>query len=300
MSQTAAQHPLSTESAPSPSRFRLGTDEHRTAFCRMLLDTHDRYKPAVIPWPVLAPDALKRLTGLPIWDLAVQTEGNASLRVGSYAALLTDPLLKEAVEMNAFEERRHKEVLSNMVRFYGIQLKPEPEYLPPKEPEWGFMRTGISECIDSFFAFGLFAIAKRSGFFPEELVEVFEPVIQEEARHILFFVNWFAWRRRQLPLWRRPYFYARVLVVIAAILRDRLQTGKDIGGGDNFTMDGHKNFADNLSIRDLMEIALSENDRRMLPYDPRLPRPNLIPFLVRLFRPLLGKPKAAAVTTAAR
>ena len=34
----------------------------------------------------------------------------------------------------------------------------------PRDPEFAFMRTGYSECIDSVFGFGLFAIAKRSGF----------------------------------------------------------------------------------------------------------------------------------------
>ena len=48
-------------------------------------------------------------------------------------------------------------------------MAPEPEYRRPRDPEWAFMVTGFSECIDSFFAFGLFALAQRSGYFPPAL-----------------------------------------------------------------------------------------------------------------------------------
>src|SRR6266550_666256 len=133
----------------------LGSEAHKEAFCRMLIDTHNPYRPSVVDWPVLAPEARNRLISLPIWDIAMQTEGNASLRVLSYAETIDDALLREAVEIDGFEETRHKQVLSNLVQAYGIPLAPEPEYLRPRHPEWAFLLAGFCECVDTFFAFGL-------------------------------------------------------------------------------------------------------------------------------------------------
>ena len=285
--------PLAAISASSGAQslpegpIRIGSDAHKTLFCRTLLDTFDPYKPAVIDWPELDAQARARLVSLPIWDIAVQTEGRARLNVASYAAVTSDPLLRKAVELNAFEEGRHKHVLSNLVAAYGIALAPEPHYVVQGDPEWAFMVTGYSECIDSFFAFGLFESAKRSGFFPQALVDTFEPVIQEEARHILFFVNWAAWHRRTMPLWRRPFFELKVLAVWLFLIWERIGIARDAGGGvqdNNFTMSGAKSLGDDIDVARLIELCLAENSRRMSRYDPRLLRPFAVPALARWVR----------------
>ncbi len=271
---------------------RFGSDQHKNLFCRTLLDTHDPYKPAVIDWPALEPQVRDRLVGLPIWDIAVQTEGRAKLNVEAYAAVTADPLLREAIELNAFEEGRHKHVLSNLVAAYGIELAPEPIYVVRGDAQWAFMVTGYSECIDSFFAFGLFESAKRSGFFPESLVQTFEPVIQEEARHILFFVNWAAWHRRNMPLWRRPFFELKVLAVWIFLIWERISIARDVGGGaqdNNFTVTGAKSVGDEIDVAELIEICLAENARRMGRYDRRLIRPAFVPAVAALARRLMRK-----------
>jgi hypothetical protein len=265
----------------------LGSDAHKTLFCRTLLDTFDPYKPAVIDWPQLDTETRERLVSLPIWDIAVQTEGRARLNVASYAAVTPDPLLRKAIELNAFEEGRHKLVLSNLVAAYGVTLAPEPQYVVQGDPEWAFMVTGYSECIDSFFAFGLFESAKRSGFFPAALVDTFEPVIQEEARHILFFVNWAAWHRRTMPFWRRPFFEIKVLAVWLFLIWERIGIARDMGNGvqdNNFTVTGAKSVGSDINIGELIDICLAENQRRMSHYDLRLLRPTFVPALARLAR----------------
>ena len=252
-----------------------------------MLDTFNPYKPAVIDWPKLDSETRDRLVKLPIWDIAVQTEGKARLNVASYAAVTTDPLLRKAIELNAFEEGRHKHVLSNLVAAYGIRLAPEPEYAVQGSPEWAFMVTGYSECIDSFFAFGLFESAKRSGFFPEALVDTFEPVIQEEARHILFFVNWAAWHRRTMPLWRRPFFELKVLAVWLFLIWERIGIARTVESGaqdNNFTVTGAKSVGDDIDVAELIDLCLAENERRMSPYDARLLRPLAVPVAARFAR----------------
>ncbi len=272
----------------------VGSEAHKRLFCRMLLDTHNPYKPAVIDWPPLKPDEQARLTGLPIWDMAVATEGRARIRVLSYAARIADPLLKQAVELDGFEEGRHKEVLGNLVQAYGITLAPEAPYPPPRDAEWAFMVTGYSECVDSFFAFGLFELARRSGYFPPELVDTFEPVMQEECRHILFFVNWAAWHRRNLSWPRRLWFDIRRVGVFIRLVKERINLAR--GGEDNnFTVTGHQSMDIDIDAGGLMRTCLAENDRRMAGYDPRLLRPQIIPRLVRLaLRLHMMRPKQAA------
>jgi hypothetical protein len=271
----------------------LGSEAHKQAFCRMLLDTHNPYRPSVVDWPILEPEARNRLVSLPIWDIAMQTEGNATLRVLTYAKTVTDPLLREAIEIDGFEETRHKHVLSNLVQAYGIQLAPEPEYRPPRHPEWAFLLAGFCECVDTFFAFGLFALAKRSGFFPPELVDTFEPVVQEEGRHILFFVNWVAWRRRNLPLWRRVLFAAKILSVWAFLIWERIGVARGIDGAaagsgsqdNNFVFTGSKAIGrGDVSAAAVIDICLSEHERRFSGYDPRLLRPSVMPRVMRFVR----------------
>ncbi len=301
MSSPALSFPdLSVDTGPWPPRdraIRFGTEEHKRLFCKTLLDTFDPYRPAVIDWPKLSDDARDRITSLPIWDIAVQTENRAGLNVCTYAEGIDDPILKKAVELNGFEERRHRHVLSNLVEAYGIKLAPEPTYPRPKDPEWAFMVTGYSECIDSFFAFGLFETARRTGYFPDELVETFEPVIREEGRHILFFVNWVAWYRRNMPFWRRPWFELKVLAVWIFLIWERIGIAGDVSNGvqdNNFTMTGANQLGADINIGELADVCLAENDRRLSPYDPRLKRPRFVPAMIRLARPFLGRAKQPA------
>ena len=166
-------------------------------------------EPAVIDWPKLDEQTRDRLVGLPIWDIAVQTEGQARLNVASYAAQTRE----------------------------------------------------------------------------------------EEARHILFFVNWAAWHRRTMPLWRRPFFELKVLAVWIFLVWERIGIARNVGTGaedNNFTLTGAKSVGDDIDAAELIDICLAENNRRMSLYDPRLLRPFAVPALAgfarRFIKPAAKRP----------
>src|SRR5262245_15562274 len=109
---------------------KIGSEDHKRLFCRALLDTFDPYKPALIAWPLLAPDALARLTGLPFWGIAVQTEERATVHIANMAKETSDPLVREALELIAFEENRHRRVLEGLIAHYGIKHEEPEPYTP--------------------------------------------------------------------------------------------------------------------------------------------------------------------------
>jgi hypothetical protein len=134
--------------------------------------------------------------------------------------------------------------------------------------------------------------------------------MQEEGRHILFFVNWAAWHRRRLPLWRRPWFMLRVLAVWAFLIWERIGIARGVGAtvaaedrqttaqDNNFTLNGSKAVGNvDISPAELLGICLAENERRLSGYDPRLLRPQVVPRLMRWAHRLLRWRSSVAATT---
>jgi hypothetical protein len=265
----------------------VGSPEHRRLLGQFFLDTFVDYVPEQMQWPALTDEELTRLRGLPFWQEAVSTENVTSNTVAAAAALEGDPLVRKAIELQGFEEMRHARLLVALTSHYRIPVEPPPRFTP-RSLESDFLFAGFGECFDSFFAFGLFALARQSGFFPPALVKLFEPVMQEEARHILFFVNWVKYRRSQLPWWRRPLFRLRCASIILKQVASRVKTARSMGkpqpagSGENFTLTAHQDLATEVTLHRLLELCLHENERRMAEYDSRLKRPRLVPGIARL------------------
>ncbi len=275
-------------------RLRAGSPEHKRLLAEFFFATHLEYDPERIDWPRLSHEELRRLTGLPFWQEAVSTENVTSNTVTAAAALEADPLLRRAIALQGLEEQRHARLLAALTAHYRIPIKFPAPYAP-RNLEDDFLFAGFGECFDSFFAFGLFALARESGYFPAALVTVFDPVMEEEVRHILFFVNWVKARRMQLAWWKRPAFRARCAWIIVKQVASRVKTARGLGGGgtpasgENFTLTAHQDIGAPVTLHGLLARCLAENDRRMARYDARLLRPRLVPGIARALIRILPK-----------
>jgi hypothetical protein len=262
---------------------KIGSAEHKQLFCRQFVASHRQFDPAAISWPDLDAAALRRLRGIPFWQEVLYTERRAGAIVAAFAQTVADPLVREAVALQGFEEARHAELLRVMIGRYGIAAEERPldERLDGDLCR-AFADFGYGECLDSFLGFGVFNIARRSGFLPEPLFEIFDMLMREETRHIVFFVNWMAWQQvagGRSAQWLRGMTAARHYCRAILRLVGTVRRGRHANDGKDFSATQASVFLDGFRFRALVEACCAEHERRMREFDPELLQPRFLPRL---------------------
>ncbi|HUO94093.1 MAG TPA: ferritin-like domain-containing protein [Rhizomicrobium sp.] len=261
---------------------KIGSDQHKELFCRLFMQSHQPFEPEALPWPELDADALTRLRSVPFWQEVLHTEMRAGRIVNAFAPTIEDPALREAVALQGFEEARHAMLLRVMIERYGVEIEPkEPDPLP-EDIETAFIDFGFGECLDSFLGFGAFKIARQSQFLPEQMFQIFETLMYEETRHIVFFINWMAWRETQkgrnafvLRSANSLRYYGRALGRLAGVIR----RGAEVNDGKDFSATQASVFLEGFTFRRFVEDCHAENLRRMESFDPQLLQPRFLPAL---------------------
>ena len=259
---------------------KIGSDEHKELFCRLFTESHQHFEPARLPWPDLDDAALARLRAVPFWQEVLNTELRAGRIVAAFAPTLGDTLLREAVALQGFEEARHAELLRVMIARYGIEATELPAAPDATDVETAFIDFGFGECFDSFLGFGAFKIARQSHFLPDGMFDIFETLMYEETRHIVFFINWMAWReaRHGRPwAWARSmtslWYYGRALKRLVGTAR----RGAELNDGKDFSATQASMFLDGFTFSRFVADCHAENLRRMAGFDPLLLQPRLLP-----------------------
>jgi hypothetical protein len=282
---------------------RIGSEEHKQLFCQSFMDSHRVYEPEQMSFPQLDSETLDRLRSIPFWDEALHTERKAGKMLEAYAATVKDPVIQAAIALQGREEARHGRLIGHLINHYGIELPQRPERELPTHLEPAFIKFGYGECFDSFFAFGLFAIARESGVMPEVFFTIFDPILDEEARHMVFFINWIAYK--QINEGSGAFRHLNSLWQYAGAVQRRLDNlkgsgkKKKDGTQKGFTATGAKSFMMGLTLEKFLHTCIAENDRRMSIYDDRLLRPEVLPILSGLgLRAINLLPKKKSRSTA--
>ncbi len=261
-------------------------DEYRSLITTSFVDTHDPYDIDAVSWPELDDDTRSWLGNLPIWDDAVQAEQDTAVIVGAMVHAEPDPVFREAIALQAYEEERHARLVRSLTRNYGFSVHPHESPIP-KQPVWAFLVSGWGECIDSFFAFGLFKMAEQLPFLPKELLRLFDVVMREEARHIVFFENWSRYRRLKgsipLSVALRAENASAALVHVAGRAAAGIQLARQKKPGTNFILSG-AHTVPGLTVSSFLDACLTANEERLGTFDPRLAKPRVVPALVQMAR----------------
>jgi hypothetical protein len=264
---------------------QIGSNEHKELFCRSFMESHYTYDPREWPWPALDALSLARLRAIPVWTLALEVELGAGEMLKKFARAEPDPLVREALELQGYEEDRHGRILACMIDRYGLRVQPNvPKQHPSRR---AFIAFGYNECVDSVAGFGIFRLARNARVLPDALTSLFQRVLLEEARHIVFFVNWVAWDRVRRGFHRSLLQAIPALYGYAAAIARRVKGRVQMQNGSNSQLDGapfslFDDVVKNLTLATFLRTCVEENDRYMEPFDPRLIRPRVIPWLARI------------------
>jgi hypothetical protein len=246
------------------------------------MESHRAYDPQEWPWPQLDGMSLARLRAIPIWTLALEVELGAGEMLEKFARSESDPLVRTALELQGYEEDRHGRILQCMIDRYGLTVTPDV----PKQnaTRRAFINFGYNECVDSLAGFGIFRLACDARILPVALTSLFQRVIEEEARHIVFFVNWVAWDRARRGLRWAPLQAIPALVSYGAAIARRVKGGAQMQSAkpDGENLDLFGDVVKDLTLAKFLRACIDENDRYMAAFDPRLVRPRVMPTLARV------------------
>jgi hypothetical protein len=263
---------------------KAGSPEHRDFFCRQFIDTYQDYDPETLPWPELDEAALARLRGVPFWQEVYHTERRAGAIVNAFLPQVTDPVVREAVALQGLEETRHANLIRVMIERYGIDATAQPLETFPDDLETAFIDFGFGECLDAFLGFGAFKTARQSEFLPSSMFDIFDVLMFEETRHIVFFINYMAWREKRrghIALTRSlksAWFYGRAVRRLFGMV----SRGQDANDGRDFAVTQANVFLDGFNFSQFVEDCYRENARRMAAFDPALMQPRLLPSVAGL------------------
>ncbi len=276
---------------------KLGSAAHKRLFCETFVATHRAYDPATLPWPVLDDASIAKLKAIPFWATAIGVERKAGVMVARFAESLDDTEIREAVALQGYEEARHGRLMRELFDRYGIAVT-EPPVGELDVRRQAFVDFGYEECLDSFAGFGIFRLAREKEFLPKALLDIFSRLLEEEARHITFFVNWIAYEDHRAGRTALQRLRGSLMNYGRAVGR-LVQTFGGDATSTGFVSTGADAIVAEVTPAMFLEACLAENRAVMTMFPPGMIRPTVMPTLATIALTAIRAlpPRTAAVSS---
>jgi hypothetical protein len=249
-----------------------GTNDHRKRVCRTFLESHNPWNAEQFSWPLLDITSQECLRYIPGWTDLFQKKQQLSRVVAAYATTANNALIRDAMALLGQEYQRQTSVLKKFIAAYDIPRTATTTRSANPEPETDFIQGMQRECLDSFWRFGWFGLVQHHHALPTELLDPFDRLLQEEARQLIFFVDWLSYyrarqRKRNVDLGGLPMLW-----------RDRNKILKFIsafGLKEDVAPSPLSPFLEKSTAEEFLNLCLSENQRRMAGVEAAVPQPKL-------------------------
>jgi hypothetical protein len=255
---------------------KLGSYEHKKLFCRMLIDTHTTDSPKQFPWPKLEDHSLARLQSISPWSELLFQQQEGSRILSAYAQTTRDPLMKEAIALLSDEQNRHTELLTSMMKCYGLSTATPSGRQQQNNPEAAFINFGFKNDLDSFLEFGLFGVVQQAHYLPESLLDRLNTVLDEKARHVVFFINWWAYWNLKLKhkkAWNEPRELGALWARRGALLKLLTACDQEDFDEGSSALLGADRLLGELTKDQFLNICCLAQGQRMQPFDQSLLQP---------------------------
>lgn len=267
---------------------QFGSYEHRKLFCQDLIDRHIEYDPNQMPWPQLGAEALQRVQEIPLWATVLQRKRQLALVSGAVAAQIKPTLLKAAISLQAAESKRQVQLLENGMAFYQISQPQQQEWtLQPKALAPVLMDLAFNQYLDDSILWGWFALVRERQYLPNELLDLLDPLLNEDSHHSIFFANWMAGQRFRIGHRARQ---VRSLGQYSGRLLGLMnQFGRYIEDATlPQTASTTEIFLGQLSARQFLESCIKAHDQRLADHHPPLVKPHLAPQITQWLLKILA------------
>ncbi|HEY9828897.1 MAG TPA: hypothetical protein V6D19_26055 [Stenomitos sp.] len=224
---------------------------------------------------------LAKIQDAAFWTRVSSSQSEIGLIASAYAQTLQDPLLRENMALYGKEHQRLAAVVGTLVETYGFNCPGQKAASLPTNLEQALIEAGYSDCIDVFLGFGLWELAKQAQLLPHELEQQFETYLAEKSRHLVFFVNWLAFRNVKTRKYAEGFRGVQAVWQRRGALLDWMKVFGEKEDSDALPT---RRWLEEWTSEAFLTACLSAHRQFMQPFSTNLLKPQVAPILAALVR----------------